>query len=69
MAYELGGKVIPAPSSEYGKTEITLQKSSLLFENVHSKTNVFMSHNDQVMPSSGRLRQNLVLEDLPERFF
>jgi GMP synthase (glutamine-hydrolysing) len=47
MAYELGGKVVPAPSSEYGKTEITLQKPSLLFTAVHAKTNVFMSHNDQ----------------------
>lgn len=47
MAYELGGKVVPAPSSEYGKTSITLQKASPLFRNVHSSTNVFMSHNDQ----------------------
>jgi GMP synthase (glutamine-hydrolysing) len=49
MAYEMGGKVAPAPSSEYGKTKITLQKASLLFTKVQNVTNVFMSHNDQVM--------------------
>jgi GMP synthase (glutamine-hydrolysing) len=49
MAYELGGNVEPAPHSEYGKTEITLQNPSLLFQNIHKATNVFMSHNDQVM--------------------
>jgi GMP synthase (glutamine-hydrolysing) len=47
MAYELGGKVTPAPHSEYGKTKITLQNPSLLFENVDKINNVFMSHNDQ----------------------
>ena len=47
MAYELGGKVEPAPHSEYGKTQISLQKPSLLFTNVSKTSNVFMSHNDQ----------------------
>jgi len=77
MAYELGGKVIPAPSSEYGKTEITLQKSSLLFENVHSKTNVFMSHNDQatllpegfVKTSSSKTCPNASFENAAKRLY
>ena len=47
MAYELGGKVESAPHSEYGKTQISLQKPSLLFVNVSKTSNVFMSHNDQ----------------------
>ncbi|MFA6619509.1 MAG: glutamine-hydrolyzing GMP synthase [Bacilli bacterium] len=47
MAYELGGKVAPAPHSEYGKTQITLQNSSLLFQNIDKINSVFMSHNDQ----------------------
>jgi GMP synthase (glutamine-hydrolysing) len=48
MAFELGGKVESAPSSEFGKTQITLQKASPLLFGVHKTTNVFMSHNDQV---------------------
>lgn len=49
IAYELGGLVQSAPHSEYGQTTIHLTKESLLFRGVSKTTNVFMSHNDQVM--------------------
>ncbi|MCH5281177.1 MAG: glutamine-hydrolyzing GMP synthase [Lachnospiraceae bacterium] len=44
MAYLLGGKVEKAPVSEYGKTEVTLDKSSKLFKKVNRKTICWMSH-------------------------
>lgn len=49
IAFELGGLVESAPHSEYGKTSVRLTKESLLLKGVSKKTDVFMSHNDQVM--------------------
>ena len=46
MAYTLGGTVAPADKREYGKREITYEKS-LLFEGV-SGTICWMSHTDQI---------------------
>lgn len=48
MAYELGGQVSACPASEFGKTEIHLTSPSALLNHVSPKTNVFMSHHDQV---------------------
>lgn len=48
MAYLLGGKVETAPVSEYGKTEVDVDKSSVLFENVTDKTVCWMSHTDYI---------------------
>ena len=31
MAYELGGQVATAPVSEYGKTEVEVDQTSVLF--------------------------------------
>ncbi|MDD6762257.1 MAG: glutamine-hydrolyzing GMP synthase [Clostridiales bacterium] len=47
IAYELGGSVATAPTSEYGKTEIETSES-LIFENVDKNTIVWMSHTDYV---------------------
>ena len=44
MAYMLGGKVDMAPVSEYGRTEVDLDTSSVLFEGVSQKTVCWMSH-------------------------
>jgi GMP synthase (glutamine-hydrolysing) len=49
MAYVLGGEVKPAPESEFGKTVVSRKGESPLLASVHEKTNVFMSHNDQVV--------------------
>jgi GMP synthase (glutamine-hydrolysing) len=48
MAYALGGSVKTAPVSEYGKTEVTIDTSSLLFEGVAEKTICWMSHTDYI---------------------
>lgn len=48
MAYALGGSVKTAPVSEYGKTEVTIDRSSLLFGDVVEKTICWMSHTDYI---------------------
>jgi len=48
MAYLLGGKVSKAPLSEYGKTEVTVDHSSLLFGDVIEKSICWMSHTDYI---------------------
>lgn len=48
MAYLLGGKVETAPVSEYGKTEVDVDKSSVLFQDVSAKTICWMSHTDYI---------------------
>ena len=46
MAYLLGGSVKTAPVSEYGKTEVEVDKHSLLFSDVSDKTICWMSHTE-----------------------
>ena len=48
MAYALGGEVLHAPKSEYGKTVLNVNKESLLFKDVKESTEVWMSHTDYV---------------------
>jgi GMP synthase (glutamine-hydrolysing) len=48
MSYMLGGKVGTAPVSEYGKTEVEVDKNSVLFSDVSSKTICWMSHTDYI---------------------
>ena len=51
MAHLLGGKVETAPTSEYGKTEVTLNeagKESKLFAGVREKSICWMSHTDYI---------------------
>ncbi len=48
MAYVLGGRVETAPVSEYGHTEVTVDKSSVLFEDVSERTICWMSHTDYI---------------------
>ena len=48
MMHLLGGHVCPAPEREYGKTEVTVDLSSKLFQDVHEKTVCWMSHNDYI---------------------
>ena len=48
MAYLLGGKVATAPVSEYGKTEVTVDSSKAMFQNVNQKTICWMSHTDYI---------------------
>ncbi|MGN0382826.1 MAG: glutamine-hydrolyzing GMP synthase [Eubacterium sp.] len=48
MSYMLGGKVETAPVSEYGKTEVDVDKSSVIFGDVSPKTICWMSHTDYI---------------------
>ena len=48
MSHVLGGHVCKAPVREYGKIEVTVDKSSKLFGNVSEKTICWMSHNDYI---------------------
>ncbi len=48
IAYTLGGKVAHAPSSEYGKREISFLKESPLSEGIPEKSVCWMSHTDLV---------------------
>ena len=48
MTYLLGGVVKTAPVSEYGKTSVTVEGESKLFENVNPDTVCWMSHTDYI---------------------
>lgn len=48
MAHLLGGKVTTAPVSEYGKTEVSVDTSSILFQGISDKTICWMSHTDYI---------------------
>ena len=49
MSHLLGGKVATAPTSEYGKTEVTIdEQGSKLFQGVDKKTICWMSHTDYI---------------------
>lgn len=48
MAYTLGGTVATAPISEYGKTEVFVDKNSDLFDSISAKTICWMSHTDYI---------------------
>lgn len=48
MAHLLGGRVDTAPVSEYGRTEVEVDKSSVLFSDVKDKTVCWMSHTDYI---------------------
>lgn len=48
MAHLLGGSVKTAPVSEYGKTEVAVDRNSKLFEDVSQTTICWMSHTDYI---------------------
>lgn len=48
MAYLLGGSVKTAPVSEYGHTEVEVDTSSVLFQDVSPSTVCWMSHTDYI---------------------
>ncbi len=49
MAHVLGGKVEPAPASEYGKTLVTIDKpTSKVFQDVPAESICWMSHFDYI---------------------
>lgn len=48
MAYMLGGQVETAPVSEYGHTEVTVDRHDAVFDGVPDKTVCWMSHTDYI---------------------
>ncbi|MGN0466825.1 MAG: glutamine-hydrolyzing GMP synthase [Lachnospiraceae bacterium] len=48
MTYLLGGTVETAPVSEYGRTEVQVEQSDLLFSDVSETTICWMSHTDYI---------------------
>ena len=52
ITYVLGGKVSPAPSNEYGKTEILVDSKECLFKGMEDREIMWMSHSDhiEIMP-------------------
>lgn len=56
MAYLLNGQVETAPVSEYGKTEVDTDQSSLLFEGISPKTICWMSHTDYISKAPANFR-------------
>ncbi|MDF2613937.1 MAG: guaA [Clostridia bacterium] len=48
MSHLLGGKVVTAPVSEYGKTEVNVNTGSTLFEGISPSTICWMSHTDYI---------------------
>lgn len=48
MAHMLGGKVTTAPVSEYGKTQVDFEASSVLFEGIPQQNICWMSHTDYI---------------------
>lgn len=54
MSHLLGGEVKTAPISEYGKTEVEVDTTSLLFKGCSPKSIVWMSHTDYIArPADG----------------
>ena len=50
MAHVLGGRVAPAATSEYGGTDLCIDRAdSLLFRDVPPQTTCWMSHTDRIM--------------------
>lgn len=48
IAHLLGGKVVTAPVSEYGKTEVEVDSSSRILKGISPKTICWMSHTDYI---------------------
>ena len=61
MAHLLGGKVDTAPTSEYGKTEVQVDKpASKLFHEVDGTTVCWMSHTDYIAAAPAGLTSPVI---------
>ena len=65
MMHVLGGKVERAAVREYGKTEVMVDRSSKLFENVSEKTVCWMSHFDYISQVAPGFRITAHTADCP----
>ncbi len=74
MAYTLEGTVETAPVSEYGRTEVEVDQSSVLFQDVEATTICWMSHTDYIAKAPARFQVTahtpvcpVAAMELPER--
>ncbi|MCD8221949.1 MAG: glutamine-hydrolyzing GMP synthase [Clostridiales bacterium] len=65
MMHLLGGSVCKAPVREYGRIEVTVDQSSLLFGDVSEKTICWMSHNDYIEKAAPGFRTIAQTADCP----
>lgn len=65
MMHVLGGKVEKAPVREYGKIEVTVDKTCALFDGVSQKTICWMSHNDYISKAAPGFRISAHTADCP----
>lgn len=65
MMHVLGGKVEKAPVREYGKTEVSVNTSSPLFQNVSEKTICWMSHFDYIADAAKGFEITAHTKDCP----
>lgn len=56
IAYELGGRVETAPVSEYGKTEVQIDPTAVIFKGVSETTTTWMSHTDYIAKAPAGFR-------------
>ncbi|MCI6714194.1 MAG: glutamine-hydrolyzing GMP synthase [Lachnospiraceae bacterium] len=65
MMHVLGGKVEKAPVREYGKIEVAVENSCVLFDGVSEKTICWMSHNDYISRIAPGFRVSAHTADCP----
>lgn len=65
MMHVLGGHVCKAPVREYGKIEVTVDKTSKLYGDVSEKTICWMSHNDYIEKAAPGFRIVAYTADCP----
>ena len=65
MMHLLGGKVEKAPVREYGKIEVTTDRTSDLFADVSEKTICWMSHNDYIYEMAPGFRTIAYTDNCP----
>ncbi|WP_328701600.1 glutamine-hydrolyzing GMP synthase [Clostridium vitabionis] len=65
IAYELGGEVKTAPVSEYGKTPVRVDNSSVIFSDVQETTVTWMSHTDYIAKVPEGFRVTAHTENCP----
>ncbi|MGN1151132.1 MAG: glutamine-hydrolyzing GMP synthase [Lachnospiraceae bacterium] len=65
MMHVLGGKVEKAPVREYGKIEVAVENSCVLFDGVSEKTICWMSHNDYISRIAPGFRVSAYTADCP----
>ena len=57
IAHQLGGKVRPAPSREYGRAQLNIADGARLFRAIPSPLPVWMSHGDEVVELPAGFRE------------